>query len=290
MSSLLNEPGVLVTGASGQVGTAFRSLLPEATYLTRSELDLLDTASISERVLPFRPTAIINCAAYTAVDRAEEEPDSAMAVNGDAVGELARIAADLAIPFVTYSSDYVFDGTATAPYVESSPVGPINVYGRSKLAGERLALSAYPSALIIRTSWVISGSHDNFVATMLRLAGEGRALDVVDDQTGRPTIAADLARGTLAAVASGAAGLLHMANQGTTTWFELARESIAEAGLDPDLISPCTTERFPRPAPRPMYSVLASEVAATAGIEPLPDWRVGLPDLVAQQRARLALS
>ncbi len=286
MSSLLDEPRVLVTGSSGQVGTAFRDVLPNATFLTRSELDLSDITSISDVLSSYRPIAIINCAAYTAVDAAQEDPSMALLVNRDAVGELARYAAQSRIPFTTYSSDYVFDGGATEPYVESSFVNPINAYGHSKLEGERAAMHEYPDTLVIRTSWVISGSHDNFVSTMLRLVGEGREIDVVDDQTGCPTIASDLAEGTVAAIESGVTGILHMTNSEATTWFRLARQSVAQAGLDPEMISPCSTEKFPRPAPRPVYSVLQSEVAPRFELPPLPSWRNGLHDLVHQQLRR----
>jgi dTDP-4-dehydrorhamnose reductase len=204
-------------------------------------------------------------------------------VNGIAVGILSEVAAESDIPFVTYSTDYVFNGRSRDPYLESSPPEPINAYGRSKLIGEELALAANPKALVIRTSWVISGTHPNFVATMLRLAGEGRELKVVADQIGCPTIAPDLAVATLEAIRHGVTGLLHLTNQDPTTWFHLARSAVELAGLDPDLITSCSTEEYPTRAVRPAYSVLGSERMGALGLTRLPPWRESLTEVVRQQ-------
>ena len=277
---------VLLLGASGQVGSAFRGLLSDFHSLSHDEVDLASlTRSRAREVLSdTTPDLVINCAAYTAVDKAEEEEDLATAVNGEAVGVLAEVTAEHGLPLVTFSTDYVFDGSGTTPYLESDATEPVNAYGRSKLVGEKLALEANPHALVIRTSWVISGTHPNFVATMLRLASEGRELTVVDDQHGRPTVAGDLARAALDAVEKGASGVLHLTNEGTTTWFGLARSSIELAGLDPGLIQPCQTEDYPTPAARPAYSVLASERRDALGVGQLPHWRDSLPTLVDQIR------
>jgi dTDP-4-dehydrorhamnose reductase len=283
MSSSLDEPGVLVTGATGQLGTAIRSVLPQATFLTRRDLDLSDTASIPGVLSARRPSAVINCAAYTDVDLAESEEDLATTVNGDAVGVLAEWCAGHAIPFVTFSTDYVFDGRSVNPYVESDPVGPIGAYGRSKLRGEELALERYPGALVVRTSWVISATHDNFISTMLRLAQRG-PLKVVDDQRGRPTIAGDLAVATVAALENGLHGIVHLANEGETTWYGLATAAIQLAGLDAALVDPCTTDEFPTVASRPAYSVLGTE---RADGPQLPAWTSSLPSLVAGQVQRI---
>jgi dTDP-4-dehydrorhamnose reductase len=276
---------ILVTGGTGQLGTAFRRLLPDALFPPREDLDLARPGVLADRVAAFRPAAIINCAAYTAVDRAEEEEDLATVINGDSVGVLARCAAERRIPFVTFSSDYVFDGTAHEPYVESSATYPVNAYGRSKRAGEVAALSIYPDALVVRTSWVISGTHPNFVATMLRLTPQ-RELTVVDDQHGCPTVAADLGAAVLGAMERRATGLLHLVNEGATTWFELARAAVAEAGLDPARIAPCSTADYPTPARRPAYSVLGSERLEPLGLDPLPGWRDSLPGVVASLMER----
>jgi len=222
---------------------------------------------------------VVNCAAYTAVDRAESEEDVATRINGEAVGALASWADARSVPLVTFSTDYVFPGTSGKPYVETSPTDPVNAYGRSKLVGERIALDH--GALVVRTSWVISGSHPNFVATILRKVRE-QDLRVVDDQRGCPTVAGDLARAGYAALLSGATGLVHLTNQGETTWYELARTSVGLADLDPSRVSPCETEDYPTPARRPAYSVLASERLESLGLDPLPHWRESIGDLVSE--------
>jgi dTDP-4-dehydrorhamnose reductase len=273
---------ILIIGAGGQVGTALAAQ-PGTLGITRRELDLAEATESDAAALidAHQPDVVINAAAYTAVDRAETEEDLATRVNGEAVGMLARVCAARRIPFVTYSTDYVFDGNGTRPYLETDPVDPINAYGRSKLVGEQAVLEAGDTGLVIRTSWVISATHPNFVATMLRLTGEGRQLNVIDDQHGRPTIAADLATATLRAVEVGAAGILHLANHGETTWYELARTAVEMAGRDPGLIRPCATADYPTPAKRPAYSTLDTTRAEGLGVEPLPDWRQSLPAVVA---------
>jgi dTDP-4-dehydrorhamnose reductase len=275
---------ILLLGATGQLGTAIRGLLTDYVAPPRADLDLsnFNPDRADEVVSSARPDVVVNCAAYTAVDKAEEEEDVATAVNGEAVGVLADVTAGHGIPLITFSTDYVFNGNAAMPYVEADATEPVNAYGRSKLVGERLALEANPKALVIRTSWVISGTHPNFVATMLRLASEGKELTVVDDQHGRPTVAEDLARATLDAVEKGASGLLHLTNEGTTTWFGLARASIELAGHDPELVQPCRTEDYPTPAARPGYSVLGSTRRDALGVGPLPHWQDSLPALVGE--------
>jgi dTDP-4-dehydrorhamnose reductase len=281
---------VLLIGASGQVGTAVARLLPNVETPGRREFDLgVATRESADRLVhSLEPSVVINCAAYTAVDRAEEEYELARAVNGTAVGVLAETTAEARIPFVTFSTDYVFNGRSRDPYLESSPTDPVNAYGRTKLIGEQLALDANPRALIIRTSWVISSTHTNFVATMLRATSAGRRLNVVDDQEGCPTVAGDLAVGCLEAVLRGASGVLHMTNTGSTTWFGLARAAVELAGLSPDLISPCRTEDYPTPAKRPAYSVLGSERLQELGLSPLPTWQQSLPELVRELNAARA--
>lgn len=273
---------LLIIGAGGQLGTAFTRLF-ETIPLTRAELDLA-TASVDEMVSVIRaasPAAVINCAAYTKVDQAEEEEDLATEVNGRAVGRLAEASSALNLPLVTYSTDYVFNGRSRMPYVESDDTDPINAYGRSKLVGERAAYEANPDALVIRTSWVLSPTHRNFVTAILSRAVKGEELRVVNDQQGCPTITDDLARATLDALEAGATGLLHLTNRGATTWFELARTAVERAGLDQTLVTPCPTEEYPTPAPRPAYSVLGSEKAADLGLIHLPHWEDSIDGVVA---------
>ena len=267
---------IVVTGANGQVGSAVCALLGDDVIgLTRSDLDLSNIRSIRDVLGRHQPSAIINCAAYTAVDGAETDKLAAIAVNADAVGEMAGVARDLGARFVTFSTDYVFDGEKQDSYVESDETGPLNVYGESKLAGERLALEANPESLIIRTSWVLSGTHSSFVSTMVDLIGRG-SVKVVNDQRGRPTMAEDLAAGTIAALRAEVTGLLHMTNAEEMTWFDLAREIAAAAGLDPDNVDPCSTEEFPRPARRPRNGCLRSERLGELKLAELPSFRPSL--------------
>jgi dTDP-4-dehydrorhamnose reductase len=278
---------IVVTGANGQVGTAIMELLQdESVGLTRADLDLCDIGSVRRVLHQYNPSAIINCAAYTAVDQAETDQSTAGAVNAEAVGVMASVAHDLDARFVTFSTDYVFDGEKIGSYVESDATGPINVYGESKLEGERLALEANPESLIIRTSWVLSGTHPNFISTMVDLIGRGH-ITVVDDQRGRPTMAEDLATGTIGALEAEATGLIHMTNAEEMTWFALAREIADIAGLDTTNVDPCSTEEFPRPARRPKNSCLSSERVEEFDLTDLPSSRPALERAVRQTvRAR----
>ncbi len=277
---------IVVTGAGGQLGSAFLRLLgANARGLERADLDLEDLDAVAPCIGGLSPDLVVNCASYTAVDRAEQEPLKAHAVNALAVERLAAAALASGAGFVTFSTDYVFAGDATSPYVETSPTGPLNVYGATKLEGEGRALAAHPRALVIRTSWLLSATHPNFVATMLRLTARGGAR-VVDDQVGRPTLVDHLAPAVLAAVKAGARGLLHLAGGGEATWCGLAKEAVALAGRDPGLITPIATAEYPTPARRPRYSVLGSERLADLGLDPLPHYREGLAEVVAGQLRR----
>lgn len=276
---------ILVTGASGQLGTAFRKHLGEAgEYRDRSSLDLLQPGAAGSTIRELRPNIVINCAAYTAVDRAEAEEDTAYAVNASAVEEMASACGDVGARFVTYSTDYVFDGTKLSPYIESDPTAAINAYGRTKLAGEQRALVANPASLVLRTSWVMSGTHRNFASVMLELIGKGD-VTVVADQHGRPTLVDDLVVGTMSALGTDATGILHMANAGPTTWYELARTIAEMAGLDPERVTPCTTADYPTEAARPLNSVLDSERMAEFELAPLPDFHGALEAAVHQLRS-----
>ena len=263
---------IAVLGAGGQLGSAFvRRLGDRCLAVTRDELDLAETGSIDPWVDLLRPDLVINCAAYTAVDAAETDADTAWAVNAVAVGALAEATARRDVGFVTYSTDYVFDGEKESGYVESDQPNPLNVYGATKLEGERLALDAHPKALIVRTSWLLSATHRNFLTTMLDLLDKGE-VRVVNDQKGRPTFVDDLITGTLAAVDAGASGLLHLTNQGETTWFGLAHEIASTTGRDPSLVKPTNSSALNRPAARPANSVLDSERRQQVGIDALPPY------------------
>jgi len=268
---------IAITGAPGQLGTALAALLPEAILLTRDDLDLSEPKEVSRTMDKVACSLLINCAAYTAVDNAESDDVTAMKVNGQAVGELAAWAASNQARFITYSTDYVFSGQEVGPYVESDPINPQSVYGHTKAAGEAAALAVNPQALVIRTSWLISGTHRNFVSTMIALARD-QQVPVVDDQNGRPTIVKDLAQYTIDLLGTETTGILHAANQGTTTWFGLAQAAVELAGINPKQITPCSTAEFPRPAPRPKNSELGSEIET--GISGLPPWSDSLPEMV----------
>jgi dTDP-4-dehydrorhamnose reductase len=261
---------IAVLGANGQLGSAFvRALGGDCLPITRAELDISDVTSIGLWLGAARPDVVVNCAAYTDVDGAETDAETARVVNALAVGVLAEATARHGIGLVTFSTDYVFDGEKETGYVESDQPNPLNVYGRTKLEGEGLALERNPSVLVVRTSWLLSTTHRSFLNIMLDKLSHGR-VDVVDDQRGRPTFVDDLARATLDAVAADASGILHLANEGEITWYGLAREIASAAGLDTDLVNPITSAGLDRPARRPRNSVLDSERSTSLGIPPLP--------------------
>ncbi len=271
---------IVVLGANGQLGSAFVRLLGDrARPVSRAELDLNHTDRIENWVRSESPRTLINCAAFTAVDSAESNEAEARRVNAGAVEKLALATATIGATFVTFSTDYVFDGTKGTPYVESDRPNPLNVYGATKAEGERLALEVNPDALVVRTSWVMSSTHDNFIRTILGRLREG-PVSVVDDQLGRPTFAEDLAPAVLEAVEAGLSGILHLTNQGETTWCGLAREIADLSGLSAQT-TPITTAEAGRPAPRPADSRLDSERTEPERLTPLPPYRLSLGRAVA---------
>ncbi|MFB4313049.1 dTDP-4-dehydrorhamnose reductase [Actinomadura sp. 21ATH] len=265
----------LVTGAGGMLGTDLAARLPGAAALGRSDLDLLDPDAVRAALREHRPSTVVNCAAWTAVDDAEADEDGALAVNGTAVETLAGACAEIGARLVQISTDYVFDGRGDRPYAEDAPANPVNAYGRTKLAGERAAAKA--GAYIVRTAWLYGAHGPNFVRTMTRLAAERDTVSVVDDQLGQPTWTGDLADRIIALVESGApAGIYHGTSAGQVTWYGLTREIFILLGLDPARVRPVTSAEFPRPAPRPAYSVLGHDGWAAAGLPPMRGWREAL--------------
>lgn len=267
----------LIAGARGMLGTDLRDALHgrEVVALGRDELDITDQESIAAAVAGV--DVVINAAAYTNVDAAEEDEATASAVNGTAAGLLARGAAHVGARFVQVSTDYVFDGLGRSPYPESSTIKPLGAYGRTKAEGERLVQQEHPSAYIVRTAWLYGAHGPNFAKTMLRLAGERETVSVVDDQRGQPTWTSDLADAIVRLLdADAPAGIYHGTNAGETTWFGFARAVFEVAGLDPERVLPTDSTSFVRPAPRPAYSVLGHEGWSRAGLAPLRDWRVAL--------------
>jgi dTDP-4-dehydrorhamnose reductase len=270
----------LIAGAGGMLGMDLAAALARAresaVALRHSDLDIRDQDAVAGAMRRYRPDTVVNCAAWTAVDAAEADERAALAVNGEAAGTLAHACARFGARLVHISSDYVFSGSATQPYAEDSVTGPINAYGRTKLAGEHAVLDAGP-AIIMRTAWLYGANGPSFVRTMVRLAGERETIDVVDDQHGQPTWTADLADQVIMAVSSGLPdGIYHAANTGMTTWYGLAREVFTLLGADPARIRPVTSEKFPRPAERPRYSALGQAGWTAAGLSPMRNWRAAL--------------
>ena len=289
----------MVTGAGGALGTELvaRLTAPDAPptdalhAVTRAELDVSDPAAVRDAVHAWAgarsgdgPPVLVNASAFTAVDRAETDPAAAAdawAVNAEAPGLLAAACGEVGAAMVHVSTDYVLGplpGGERRPLEPDDPVAPAGVYARSKLAGEERVRAALPDAhQIVRTAWVYGPTGANFVRTMARLARQRDTLDVVDDQHGSPTWAGDLADGLLALARSSAPpGTRHATGGGATTWCGLARAVFEEMGLDPERVRPCDTASFPRPAPRPAWSVLSDASWRAAGLAPLPPWRDAL--------------
>jgi dTDP-4-dehydrorhamnose reductase len=276
---------ILVTGANGQLGWELTQLaasypMYEFIFADRSMFDLSKPELFESLIQQWAPQAIINTAAYTAVDKAEAEKDVANLINATAVAELARISGKDDILFVTFSTDYVFNGNASSPYLTDTIIDPVNFYGTTKAQGEVMALAVNPNTIIIRTSWVFSSHGNNFVKTMIRLMKERATLNVVSDQIGRPTYAKDLAIATLKIIneVSGGKkihGVYHYANKGVTSWFEFAQQIKKNAGLSCEL-NPINTTQFPTPAKRPAYSVLDTQKMETAINIDIPSWESSL--------------
>jgi dTDP-4-dehydrorhamnose reductase len=273
---------ILITGAGGMLGQDVRRAVQaageEPIVLARDRLDITDAGAVAAAVAQAGPELVVNCAAWTNVDGAEDDFEAALAVNGPGAGHVAGAAAAAGAWTIHVSSDYVFDGGKFAPYVESDEVGPISAYGRSKLQGELQVAEAAPdSHTIVRSSWLFGVSGKCFPKTILRLAAERDALNVVADQIGCPTFTGHLASALVALADAPPRGLLHVAGTGQCSWCEFAQEIVATAGLACE-VRPITTDQYPLPAPRPAYSVLGSERGAPA----LPHWTEGLAAFTSQ--------
>ena len=277
---------VLVTGSAGMLGTELVRLLQREFDVTPAdigEFDVRNSVATDAFIAGATPEVVVNCAAYTDVDGAESDPDAAFAVNAAGAGNIAGAAEKVGAGVVHVSTDYVFDGTGDRPYEETDEPGPISVYGRSKLAGERAVLEASRDALIIRTAWLYGHAGPNFIEKMLSLASSGRHLKVVEDQVGAPTNVRDLARAILELIAVGATGVVNATNRGWCTWFEFAREILDQAGYRDIAVEPVTSEQFPRPAPRPAYSVLSlARLVSLTGKEPR-SWQDALAEYLTER-------
>ncbi|MFC4031146.1 dTDP-4-dehydrorhamnose reductase [Streptomyces polygonati] len=284
----------LITGAAGMLGrdlTAVLGSLPggEVTALARADLDITDGPAVDAAVAGH--DVVVNAAGWTDVDGAEQDEAAATRTNGEGVRRLAEACARRGATLLQISTDYVFAGDADRPYREDSPTGPLGAYGRGKLAGELAVRQLLPErGFVVRTAWLYGEHGRNFVATMLELAARRDTLDVVDDQLGQPTWSRALAvrlagLGEAALAGRAPAGIYHGTASGQVTWFGLARAVFELSGLDPERVRPTTSDRFPRPARRPAYSVLGHDGWARAGLEPLPDWREQLAAALPLLRA-----
>jgi dTDP-4-dehydrorhamnose reductase len=267
---------VLVFGQTGQVARALGRLAPDATFLSRSEANLSDPAACAAAIRVRAPRAVINAAAWTAVDAAEKQEAAATIINSEAPGEMARECAALAIPFLTISTDYVFDGSGETPWTPDAITRPLSAYGRSKLSGENAVQAAGGRAAILRTSWVFSSEGANFLKTMLRLSETRSALDIVGDQIGGPTPAEAVARTALKIIetvlAGHPGGIWHIAGSPYVSWAEFAEWIFTCAGRQVD-ITPVTTSNYPTPAQRPLNSRLdCTSLARDFGLR-APDWK-----------------
>ena len=281
---------LLITGANGQLGNEMRKRCSEkkyrCTYTDVAELDLTNRSAVVQLVTELRPDFIINCAAYTNVERAEEDEATALKINGDAVANLGYAAQSVQAKVIHVSTDYVFDGNASKPYTEEHPTAPLAAYGRTKLRGEQSLEAANCSYIILRTAWLYSPYGNNFVKTMRRLTSERAELNVVFDQVGTPTYAGDLAQAILAIIDQPwdkqNEGIYHFSNEGVCSWYDFAHQIALLSGNTACKIHPCHSDEFPSKVHRPNYSVLdKSKIKKTFGIE-IQHWQTALAQCLEQ--------
>lgn len=281
---------ILVTGAGGQVGQALQNLAPSHEIniiaLDRQALDITDQSAVREQLRNLSPDAVINSAAYTAVDKAEEDIDASFAINAEGAENLALACADADIPFLHISTDFVFDGKKNGAYLEDDAVAPLSVYGKSKADGEVRIAAASTKYIILRTAWVFGGAQ-NFVTTMLRLAQSHKELNIVDDQTGGPTAANDIAASLLKIAKQThkagfqSWGIYHYCGAPAVTWFGFAKAIFAHSAVAP-VLNPIPTEAYPVPAERPKNSMLdCAKIKRVFGIDQ-PDWQKALSDILGK--------
>jgi dTDP-4-dehydrorhamnose reductase len=282
---------LLIVGSNGQLGKDMAAFCEKAEIefacADIPEIDITDL-TITRRIISLtRPDCIINCSAYTAVDAAEKNEASAFAVNAAGVANIATAAVGIGASVVHFGTDYVFDGSAKIPYVETDKVNPKTVYGKSKLAGERLLSEICPEHYIIRIAWLYGRHGENFVKTIRRIAPQKKLakepLMVVEDQIGTPTWTVDVCRQTIALISTRAYGLYHSTSEGSCSWYDFARAIVAAAGVDVEIV-PCATSQFPRPAPRPAYSVLENKALKNTGLNRMPQWQEGFNGFLSQEK------
>jgi dTDP-4-dehydrorhamnose reductase len=284
-----NNATILVTGANGQLGKELQVLATgfdefQFLFVAKEELNIADEAAIAKYFREHTINFCINCAAYTAVDKAEKEFESAFLINADAVANLAKICCTNKTQLIHISTDYVFDGTATQPYKETDTTNPVSIYGKSKLQGEVSAIKICPTAIIIRTAWVYSSFGNNFVKTMLRLMKQKESINVVNDQFGNPTYAADLAAAIMQIITSNQikanSGIYHYSNAGITNWYEFA-VAIKKLTGSNCIVNPITTAQYPTAAKRPVWSVLDTAKVKEVFTLSIPNWEDSLRKCLA---------
>jgi dTDP-4-dehydrorhamnose reductase len=279
---------VVVTGAKGQLGQDVMKQLQaenhEAIGTDRENLDITKEANVLKFISEVKPDVILHCAAYTNVDAAENDRDTAYQINALGTEYLAKAAKAVDAKMLYISTDYVFDGTATKPYEVDQPTKPLGVYGETKFAGEEMLKQYVEKYFIVRTAWVFGIGGNNFVKTMIRLGEERGEVGVVHDQVGSPTYTVDLASLMLELMKTDKYGTYHATNGGVCSWYEFAVEIFKQAGMSQVKVSPLTTDQFPRPAQRPAYSVLSKRKMEEAGFTPLRDWKEALSAYLAESK------
>lgn len=280
----LSMKNILITGSGGQLGLEFKAIsakYPNINFLftTREVIDITNTSSVEKFFNENKIDFCVNCAAYTAVDKAEEDKENCFLVNATAIDNLGKICSQFNTTLIHISTDFVFDGTKSSPYIETDPINPINYYGGTKAIGEELALQSNPTTIIIRTSWLHSSFGKNFVSTIERLAGERDSLGIVFNQVGTPTYAGDLAEVVMTIIQSDSLqdkyGIYHFSNEGVASWYDFAQAVVGTKGLKCKIL-PIESKDYPTPAKRPSFSVLnKGKIKETFGLE-IPYWRDSL--------------
>ena len=270
---------ILITGANGQLGKELVELLSAREFdvygCSRDDMDITNSEQVQEVINKINPEVILHCAAHTKVDVAESEPEKAYSINAYGTRNVAVAAEKVGAKLVYVSTDYVFDGSGTEPYLEFSPTSPLGIYGKSKLAGEEFVKHLHSKFFIVRTSWVYGKHGNNFVKTMLKLGAEKEELSVVADQIGSPTYTLDLAQVILEMIETEKYGVYHFSNSGSCSWYEFAKAIFEEAGIAVK-VNPCTTTDFPRPAQRPSYSVFNHMSLRLNNFKEPPHWKKAL--------------
>jgi len=282
---------LLIIGSTGQLGTDFVKIAEQRRHtvvpVDYPQIDIRDKSSVESAINSSAPDAVINCAAFTAVDDCETNREAAFALNADACENLALAAKARSSLLIHISTDYVFDGAASSPYTEDNATDPRTVYGQSKLQGEEIITDLYGSgSMIFRIAWLYGAGGANFVKTIRRIASssrqENKPLKVVNDQFGTPTWTVSVCRQILSVIDSGERGVFHSTCEGACTWFDFAKEIVAACGIDADVL-PCTTEEFPRKAPRPRYSVLENARLKAMNANVMPEWREAFREFLSTE-------